>query len=353
MEDLSALTRALESGRDLSAAEARGAAGALAAEGPPDEAKAAFLSALSRKGETSAEVAAFAGFFRERSIDPGLREWSARAIDVVGTGGDHAGGFNVSSLVTLVVACAGVPVMKHGNRGVTSKCGSADLFAAMGVALEASPAQLQEAIKSLGYVFFFAPAWHPAFKRIGPVRKALAARGERTVFNILGPLLNPGRPGHIILGAASPALVENLADALEVLGTGSGLAVHGVISEGRGIDELTSTTRNIVRGVGRLRALREVWEPTAFGLTESPFSDIAGGDVAANLAIATELSEGRGPRGLADTIAFNSAAALWVAGARPDVRSAIGEARELLLGGSVKRKLSDTRDFFARQASPA
>jgi anthranilate phosphoribosyltransferase len=353
MEDLTTLTRALESGHDMSVDEARTAAGALAAEEPSDEVKAAFLSALSRKGETSSEVAAFAAYFRERSLDPGMPEWSERSIDVVGTGGDHAGGFNVSSLVTLVVACAGVPVMKHGNRGVTSKCGSADLFAAMGVFLEAPPRQLQAAIKSLGYVFFFAPAWHPAFRRIGPVRKALAARGERTVFNILGPLLNPGRPGQMILGAASPALVEKLADALEMLGTGSGLAVHGVISEGRGIDELTSATRNIVRGVGRLKALREEWEPSAFGLTESPFSDIIGGDVAANLAIANELSEGRGPRGLADTIAFNSAAALWVAGARPDVRSAIGEARDLLLGGAVKRKLADTRDFFAGQAIPA
>ena len=348
MANLILLTRSLGAGRNLTTDEVRGAATALASEEPSDEAKAGFLSALSRKGETSAEVAGFARVFRELAIDPGMAEWASRAVDIVGTGGDHAGGFNVSSMVTLVVACAGVPVMKHGNRGITSKCGSADLFAALGVHLEAPHGQLRKAIASLGYAFFFAPAWHPAFRRIGPVRKLLAARGERTVFNILGPLLNPGRPANIVLGAASPVLLEKLADALDALGTGAGLAVHGVIAPGKGIDELTSATRNIVRGVGRLKSVREEWTPESFGLQASPFSDIAGGDVPANLAIANALADGGGPRGLADTIALNSAVALWVAGARADVRGSIAEARELLLGGAVRRKISDTRDFFSK-----
>ena len=348
MANLILLTRSLGAGRNLTTDEVRGAATALASEEPSDEAKAGFLSALSRKGETSAEVAGFARVFRELAIDPGMAEWASRAVDIVGTGVDHAGGFNVSSMVTLVVACAGVPVMKHGNRGITSKCGSADLFAALGVHLEAPHGQLRKAITSLGYAFFYAPAWHPAFRRIGPVRKLLAARGERTVFNILGPLLNPGRPANIVLGAASPGLLEKLADALDALGTGAGLAVHGVIAPGKGIDELTSATRNIVRGVGRLKSVREEWTPESFGLQASPFSDIAGGDVPANLAIANALADGGGPRGLADTIALNSAVALWVAGARADVRGSIAEARELLLGGAVRRKISDTRDFFSK-----
>ncbi|MFZ1055223.1 MAG: anthranilate phosphoribosyltransferase [Opitutaceae bacterium] len=350
METLPRLTVALGAGRELAPEEVRRAAALLASAEAADEVKAAFLLALSRKGETAAELAAFAQFFRTLALDPGMQAWAPRAIDIVGTGGDHAGGFNVSSLVTLVVASAGVPVMKHGNRGVTSKCGSADLFTAFGYSLEAPPERLRAAMAALGYAFLFAPSWHPAFKSIGPVRRMLAARGERTVFNILGPLLNPGRPAHIVLGAASPALVEKMADALEALGTPAGLAVHGIIAPGRGIDELTSATRNLVRGVGRHRGLRAEWTPESFGLPLSPFSDIVGGDVAANLAIATALSEGAGPRGLADTIALNSATALWVAGARPDVRGAIAEARELLLGGAVKRKISDTRDFFARPA---
>lgn len=347
MTDLLPLTASLALGRDLAPDEVRGAAEALAAAEPADDAKAAFLSALSKKGETSAEVAAFAEAFRALAIDPGMGRWAPRAVDIVGTGGDHAGGFNVSSMVTFVVACAGVPVMKHGNRGITSKCGSADLFAALGVRLEAPPEMLRRAMASLGYAYFFAPAWHPAFRRITPVRKLLASRGERTVFNILGPLLNPGRPANIVLGAATPPLLEKLADALEALGTGAGLAVHGVISPGRGIDELTSATRNLVRGAGRLKAVREEWTPESFGLPLAPFSDILGGDVAENLTIALALADGGGSRGLADTIALNGAVALWVAGARADVRSSIQEARELLLGGPVRGKISDTRDFYS------
>jgi len=346
MTDLALLTAALGAGRDLAGDEARAAAAALASEAPSDAAKAEFLSALARKGETPVEIAAFAGAFRALAIDPGAGAWSARAVDIVGTGGDQAGGFNVSTLATLVVACAGVPVMKHGNRAITSKCGSADLFAAMGLRLDAPPEKLRGALGALGYTFYFAPAWHPVFKRIAPVRKMLAARGERTVFNILGPLLNPGRPAHILLGAASPVLAETLAGALDALGTRAGLAVHGIIGPGRGIDELTSATLNVVRGAGRLRAVREQWAPDSLGLAISPFSDIAGGDVAQNLAIAHALAGGGGPRGLADTVALNAAAALWVAGARADVRGSIGEAREILLGGAVARKIAQTRDFF-------
>ncbi len=181
----------------------------------------------------------------------------------------------------------------------------------------------------------------------------LAARGERTVFNILGPLLNPGRPASVLLGAASPALMEKLADALEDLATPSALAVHGVIAPGRGIDELTTATTNLVRGVGQLRSTRAEWTPESFGLAAAPFSDIAGGDIAANVVTATALAGGGGPRGLADTVALNAAVALWVAGARSDVRGSIGEARELLLGGSVRQKIADTRDFYAGKGEAA
>ena len=347
MEDLASLIPALLAGRDLTAAEVGRAVEAPASALPADGVKAEFLSALSGKGETSAEIAAFARGFRDLALDPGMADWAPRAVDIVGTGGDHAGGFNVSSMVTLVVACAGVPVMKHGNRAITSKCGSADLFAALGVDLDAPPEKLRGSIAALGFAYFFAPNWHPAFRRIGPVRKLLAARGERSVFNILGPLLNPGRPAHVLLGAATPALVERLADALEALGTAAGLAVHGVISPGKGIDELTSATRNIVRGAGRLRSVRGEWTAQSFGLKPSPFTDIAGGGVAENLAIADGLARGGGPPGLADTIALNSAAALWVAQARPDVGGAVAEARDILLGGAVRRKIEQTRDFYA------
>lgn len=346
MSTLPQLTTQLAAGRDLTAAQVELAAAALAAGEVPDDAKAAFLTALAQKGETPAEIAGFAMAFRARAIDPGVGDWSARAIDIVGTGGDHAGGFNVSSMVVLVLACAGVPVMKHGNRGVTSKCGSADLLAALGVDLEASPDKLRRALHELGFVLFFAPAYHPTFRHIGPVRKALAAKGQRTIFNILGPLINPGRPAHVLLGSFSADLVPKLAGALEELGATAGLAAHGVIAPGRGIDELTTATPNRVRGFGRLREVDGVWRAPDFGLAESPFADLVGGDVATNLGIVESLLAGRGPAGLADTIALNAAVALWVTGRTADVKEGLAAARELLAGGAVKQKIADTREFF-------
>src|SRR4051812_18220442 len=242
MSTLAEMTPRFATGRDLTGPEVESAAAALAGTAESDEVKAEFLSALARKGETADEVAAFAQAFRARAVNPGVEAWSGRAIDIVGTGGDHAGGFNISSLVVLVLASAGVTVMKHGNRGITSKCGSADLLSGLGVKLDAPPDKLRQALDQLGFVFFFAPSYHPAFKNIAPVRKALAARGQRTVFNILGPLINPGRPAHVLLGSFSAAWVPKLASALDTLGSEAGIAAHGIIDGSRGIDELTTAT---------------------------------------------------------------------------------------------------------------
>jgi anthranilate phosphoribosyltransferase len=346
MPTLASLTTQVAAGVELSAAEVEVAAVALAAPAELEADKAAFLVALADKGETPAEVAAFAAAFRQRAINPGVEAWADRAIDIVGTGGDHSGGFNVSSVVVLVLAAAGVPVMKHGNRGITSKCGSADLLSALGVDLAAPPEKLRRAMVELGYAFFFAPGYHPAFKHIAPVRKTLAAQGRRTVFNILGPLINPGRPAHVLLGAFGARAVPTLAGALEVLGAKSGLAVHGVMGEGRGIDELTTATVNHVQGFGGLRALAGEWVAEDFGLRRAPFADLLGGEVAANLAILEALLEGRAPRGLEDTIVLNAATALWIVGRVSTVRDGLGTARELLLGGAVRTKIAATREFF-------
>jgi len=343
---LAELTSRIKHGLELAPADVESAAEALSGTTESDETKGEFLSALAQRGETAAELAAFATAFRARAINPGVEAWAARAIDIVGTGGDHAGGFNISSMVVFVLASAGVPVMKHGNRGITSKCGSADLLAALGVKLEASPAQLRRALDELGFVFFFAPAYHPTFKHIAPVRKALAARGQRTVFNILGPLINPGRPAHVVLGTFSAASVPKLAGALHSLGARSGLAVHGVIDTDRGIDELTTATVNRVRGFGTRGEVDGEWHAVDFGLERSPFSDLAGGDLAANLAIVEAVLAGRGPSGLVDTIVLNAAVALWIVGRVPTVRDGIAPARELLLGGAVKKKIAAASEFF-------
>jgi anthranilate phosphoribosyltransferase len=345
--DLAPLTARLQARQDLAPAEVAAAAAALASPEVPEAPKAAFLTALADKGETVAEVAAFARAFRGMAVNPGVEAWAPRAIDVVGTGGDHAGGFNISSLVVLTLASAGVPVMKHGNRGITSKCGSADLLAGLGVNLQAPPETLRRALTELGYVFFFAPAYHPAFKHIAPVRKQLAAQGRRSVFNILGPLINPGRPAHVLLGVFAEAWVPRLAGALDQLGVEAGLAAHGIIGAGQGIDELTTATVNQVRGSGRLGRIDGQWRAEDFGLTPAPFADLLGGDLAANLAIVEAILAGRGPAGLVDTIVLNAATGLWITGRVPAVRDGLGVAREQLLGGAVRAKIAATREFYA------
>ncbi|MSU22843.1 MAG: anthranilate phosphoribosyltransferase [Opitutus sp.] len=347
MSPLTALTAQLAAGRDLVPTEVEGAAAALTAIDVADESKADFLTALAAKGESVAEVAAFAAAFRARAVNPGVEAWAPRAIDIVGTGGDHAGGFNISSLVVLVLASAGVTVMKHGNRGITSKCGSADLLAALGVKLDAPPEKIRRALDELGFAFFFAPGYHPAFQHIAPVRRALAARGQRTVFNLLGPLINPGRPAHLLLGVFAEPWVAKFAAALETLGAQAGLVAHGVIAPGRGIDELTTATANRVRGFGRWRDLDAEWRAENFGLRTAPFEHLLGGDLPANLAIVEALLAGRGAAGLADTIVLNAATAMWIVGKVPTVRDGLAPAREFLLGGAVQKKIAATREFYA------
>lgn len=346
MAALPELTIRLNSRLDLAGDEVQAAAAALGSPDVADEPKAAFLTALADKGETPAEIAEFARAFRALAVNPGVESIAPRAIDVVGTGGDHAGGFNISSVVVLVLASAGVPVMKHGNRGITSKCGSADLLAGLGVEISAPPEKSRRALEQLGFAFYFAPNYHPAFRHIGPVRKALAAQGRRTVFNILGPLINPGRPAHILLGVYSASLVDKLAQTLDELGQPAGLVAHGVLGEGKGIDELTTATANRVRGVGRLRDMHGTWGAETFGLPTSAFTDLQGGDVTANLATVEAILAGHGPSGLVDTIVLNAATALHVVGRTSGIREGLGTARDLLLGGAVQAKIAATREFY-------
>lgn len=343
---LEQLTQKLHARADLSATEARDAALALASADIAEATKIDFLSALGAKGETADEIAAFAQTYRGVARDPGVQEFAPQALDIVGTGGDHAGGFNVSTLVTLTLATAGVPVMKHGNAGITSKCGSADLMGALGLDLHATPEKTRAALCELGYCFFFAPAYHPTFKHIAPARKALAARGQRTIFNILGPLINPGRPAHVMLGVYSPALVAKFASTLAVLGCPAGIVAHGTIADGRGIDEWTTATDNVVAGVGRLKDRAVNWTPADFGMARSPFADLVGGDVSTNVAITEAILAGRAPQGLMDTIVAVAAMGLWVAEREPTVSSGVPRVRELLFGGAVAKKIADTREFY-------
>jgi anthranilate phosphoribosyltransferase len=344
--DLQALTATITPGCELADDAVAGAARALADATIPSADKEAFLESLSRRGETPTEIAAFARTFRDLARNPGLERWTSNAVDVCGTGGDRSGTFNVSTAVAFVLAAGRIPVIKHGNRSITSSCGSADLLEALGIRLDADSSMLQRSMNELSFVFLFAPNYHPAFKEIVPVRKALAARGVRTVFNLLGPLLNPARPAHQLIGVPAEALVTPIARALDGLGLASGLAVHSRGPEGQAYDELTVVGRNRASGAGRLRDSEFVFEAASVGIASGAPADIVGGDKAANVALLDRILDGKAPAALVDTIVLNAAAALHVCGRATSIRDGVGPARELLLGGAVRLWLDRAMDFY-------
>ncbi len=345
--DLNELTSLVEQGNNLSLAQASAAADLLASGQVDAAAKASFLTSLAGKGEVADEVAGIAQRFRELARNPGLEKWQASAIDVCGTGGDKIGSFNISTTVVFALAAAGVPVLKHGNKSITSKCGSANLLEALGVNLMADDATLAKSMEALGFCFMFAPAFHPAFKEIMPVRQELASKGQRTVFNILGPLINPARPAHQLLGVFSPAVVEMLADTLHSLGLKSGMVAHTELADGRGMDELSVVGKNRVRGFGSLSAIDDCWTAERFALESADVSDLLGGELEDNLRILDALLDGKAPRGLEDTISLNIAAALMIVGKCASIEEGVVIARDVILGGGLKSKLADTKDFYA------
>lgn len=348
MSSLKSLTPHLQDGRELPPEQIEQVCRDLAAAEVAAADKIAFLTALAQKGESAAEIAGFASTFRAMARPSPLGAWADRAIDVCGTGGDHSGTFNISTVVAFVLAAAGVPVLKHGNRSVTSKCGSADLLEALGVKIDADDALLEAAMDELGYVFLFAPSFHPAFKEIVPVRKELAAAGQRTIFNCLGPLINPARPVYQLLGVFSEPMVPILAAALHQLDLKAGLVVHGRLSDGTGVDELTVATDNGVAGFGTLVDHPNNLSPQDAGLAEAGIEDLAGGSLEDNLALLDRVLDGTAPSGLIDTILLNSATGLFIAGRVASIAEGVEPAREQLLGGGVRRLLDRTREFYQK-----
>jgi anthranilate phosphoribosyltransferase len=350
--------------------EAARAAQALATESVDAAAKTNFLRELTEDLWTPNLLAEFAQVFRALARNPHVEAWAVRAVDVCGTGGDHSGSFNVSTAAAFVVAAARVPVFKHGNRALTSKSGSADLLEKLGLPIEASDAVWRSALRELNFAFFFAPAFHPAFAHVAPSRKALAAEGRRTVFNLLGPLVNPGRPIHQLVGIFDWARAPLVAAGLEELGVRRGLVAHGHQIGGKlKLDELSVVCRNCAMGVGELRFLDpQTWLPRRPTATESTFpggdrpalefdaekvklspadpSVLEGGDAARNAVLLEELLDNRAPAGLRDTVCLNAGAALWVVGRTGNLAAGVEEARRLLASGEVKNWLKHAREFF-------
>jgi anthranilate phosphoribosyltransferase len=352
------------------AREATRAAELLAAEGVDAAVKTAFLRELSEDLWTPNLLAEFAKTFRSLARNPHVEAWAGRAVDVCGTGGDHSGSFNVSTAAAFVVAAARVPVFKHGNRALTSKSGSADFLEKVGLPVEATDAVWRSALRELNFAFFYAPAFHPAFAHVAPARKALAAEGRRTVFNLLGPLANPGRPVHQLVGIFDWARAPLMAASLEELGVRRGLVVHGHQVGGEAkLDELSVVCRNCAMGVGELRFLDpqtlQARPPAAaessfpggdrpavefdadkFKLAPADPAVLAGGDATRNAQILEDLLDNRAPAGLRDTVCLNAGAALWISGRTGNLPTGVDEARRLLANGEVKNWLRRAREFF-------
>jgi anthranilate phosphoribosyltransferase len=324
VNDFPALLRALVARRDLDAETMAGAVGAIMdAEWSPVRA-GAFLSALATKGESVGELVGAAEAMRARSLH--VDHELPVVVDTCGTGGDGAHTINVSTAVGFIVAGCGLPVAKHGNRAASSRCGSADVLEALGIALDTSPERARVSLERDRFAFLFAQRYHPAMKEVAPVRRDL---GVRTVFNLLGPLSNPARATHQVIGVADPAHLELMGEALAALGCRGGAIVHSA----SGIDEVGGDSPTSVHQFGGGRTVRYKIDPAEFGIRAAR-EDIAGGEPAENaLALLAILSGEISPR--ADVVALNAALALVVAERAETVPEGLALARACLREGAA------------------
>jgi anthranilate phosphoribosyltransferase len=331
---IQALYQKLVDEEDLTQAEAQEAVAEILAGQVSPSLIAAFLTALRMKGETPVEIAGAARAMRAAAskVETGIPV----VLDTCGTGGDKQGSFNISTAAAFVAAGAGYTVAKHGNRSISSQCGSADVLEALGVKVDASQPLMTKALKEVGIAFFFAPLYHPAMKHAGPIRKEL---GIRTVFNVLGPLCNPAGANAQVIGVFSYRMLDTIARVLVQLGTQYAMVVHG-----SGHDEITlADTTNIAEIVnGRIRKKRVTARD--FGLKRSPTSALAGGTKEENAAIIRRVLAGeKGPE--RDVVVVNAAAAILVAARAAghtdvkDLKTAALAAAQSIDSGDARAKL--------------
>jgi anthranilate phosphoribosyltransferase len=338
---------AIVDGKTLSTEEARGAMGSVMdGEATPAQ-LAALLVALRMRGETVEELAGFAMAMRERVLRVDAPDG---AIDTCGTGGDHSGTFNISTAAALVVAAAGVPVAKHGNRAMTSACGSADVLEALGVVTDLSPEEAGEALRRDGFAFLFAMAYHPAMKHAGPTRREI---GVRTAFNLLGPVTNPAGARRQVVGVGDPSVASRLAEVLRLLGTERSFIVHGT-----GLDELPLDGTGVLYDVCAEGVKRHAVVASELGLTAAPVAALAGGSPALNASYVEGVLAGEaGPR--RDVVLLNASAALLVAGRVEALADGIPMAAAAIDSGAATELLArlraakTARDRAKAEAAPA
>jgi len=339
---LTTLTEQLRTGTDLTTEQVTETVEHMTSEEISAEVKAEFLTALANKGESPGELAAFAGELRNRATEVPLDK-ATRAgeiLDVCGTGGDGLSTFNISTTVALVCAAAGVTVAKHGNRAITSKSGSADVLEALGIPTNLSPTDAGTALSEHGFAFLFAPMYHPAFKNIMPARKLCAEAGQRTLFNFLGPLLNPARPTAQLIGVPSAELTEPMAKVLQNLGIRRGMVVSGSAGEKR-MDELSTLGENAIAEFYQDRGFASsTLNPADLQLEKATLEDLRGGDAPTNAGIIRSILDGetKGPK--REAVLLNAGAALFVANKAEAISTGMEMAAAVIDDGQAASKLA-------------
>lgn len=344
---MESLTNTLKSGTSLADVQIAEAAAALVNPAIDAAVKADFLRALAKKGETPAEIAAFVREFLKLAVDPGLdrARLPGPMLDVVGTGGDKLHLFNVSSTAMFILAAGGVCVTKHGNRGITSKAGGADVLEALGIKIDLPKERVVAGIESIGLGFFFAPLYHPAFKAVAEARKMLAAEGQRSIFNILGPLLNPSQPDYQLIGVFDPALTRVFGEILVQLGRKGAWVVHGSAGGGQGMDELSNLGVNEVCQLAGGALCDVKINPADFGFGAATLEELVGGDAAENAITLEAVLAGTIKGGKRDIAVLNAAAGFVITGTVPDLEAGKALAEDLLVRGAAHAKLRAMQDL--------
>lgn len=334
---LPSLTKRAEEGQTLTCSEIQTACDLLLDEGQSTEARADFLQTLHKRGESPEEIADFVEVLLERAVRLPLS--GAGCIDVCGTGGDRAGFFNISTASMFVVAGAGGKVIKHGNRGITSKSGGADVLEALGVKINLAPEALPVILEAAGCCFLFAPACHPAFRAVVPVRKLLAERGSASIFNIIGPLLNPAKPEFQLAGVFNPDLVKTYAGVFKKLNRSRAWAAHGTGPDGLRVDEISPLGKTLVTAVEKESLTEFEIHPQDVGIPPMAPESLLGGDASENAKILLSILDGsdHGPR--RDAVQINAAAALVVAGSATDLQAGWNLAETSLNDGRAMASL--------------
>lgn len=339
---MDALIQHLKQGQELTSREIDVATALLLDPQAANNKKADLLRALSNKGETPAEIAGFVEAFLAHAVDPGIDalELEGPTLDVCGTGGDKLDLFNVSTTAMFIAAAAGAVVVKHGNRGITSKCGGADVLEELGIRIDLPPAEFRKCIQKTGVGFLFAPLYHPTFKAVVEVRKMLAAEGVRTIFNLIGPLLNPARPECQLVGVFNRELAHSFAEILQRLGRDSAWVVHGTTGDGRSVDEVSIMGSTRICKAGAYQDIEdEEVRPRDFELKHAEVEELQGGDAKTNAALLISILKGKETGPKRDMVLMNAGAAIACCGLADNMAQGIDLARAKITDGSAYERL--------------